>query len=180
MRSRPTLAWRAIRQSITCAREVFPPFGRQSITTTTTTEFLRRSHVVTQLAELPPNVAAVLSPRYGRMRSLSLARHVPRLARKLVLLHEVGHIYQRTAGTGVRYDAEEWRSPAELGADTFAAIALVPTIGIDLALGANVWMRGVEDDVVGMLMDYAEGMWDFERALVAARHRIMVRERFGL
>lgn len=180
MRTLPTLDWRAIRRSITRARGTFPPFGRQIITTASTVKLLERLHVISRVDELPDQLAGLLSPRIGRLRHLTIATHVPHLARRVVQLHEAGHLLQGTAGVGVAYDNDNWRTPTELGADLFAAVGLCPQIAVDLALESHIWLRDVEDDVAQTLVQFAEGMWDEERALVAARHRIMVRERIGV
>lgn len=177
----PKLDIRMVRQSVQRAQADHEWFGRHSISTSETVRMLERHDVRTYLEELPPKYAALLSPvAVAGRRSLILGRHVPRLARQLVLLHEAGHLYQRTAELGIAYDSDDWRTPAELAADAFAAVALFPTVAVDGMLASTIWTREIEDDVARELAFISEGLWDPKRALAAARNRLIIREEVGV
>ncbi len=142
---------------------------------------LRHHNVTVFLEDLPAKYAAMLSPLAFRdQRALLLARHVSHTGRRLVLLHENGHLFQGTAQLGVTYDHDDWLGPAEQGADVFAAIGLLPTCNVDHVLDNHLWARDVEDELAILLMDSAEGIWCEERALRAAQNRLRVRHRLGV
>lgn len=171
---------RMVARSIAWSRKVLPMFGRYPVTTADCGRLLDRQRVHTELADLPQKFAAVmLPPMFGGHRKLLLAAHVPRVSRHLVLLHEAGHLYQCTADPGITYDSDDWRRPAELAADAYAALALMPRVAVDLALESHIWHRDVEDDLASELLYWSGDLWDEERALVAARHRILIREQLG-
>jgi len=142
---------------------------------------LRYHNVAVYLEDLPEKYAAMLSPLTFRDQwALLLGRHVSHVGRRLVLLHENGHLFQGTAELGVTYDHDDWTAPAEQGADVFAAIGLLPTCNVDQVLGDHLWIRDVEDELALLLMDTAEGVWSEERALQVAKNRLRVRERLGV
>jgi hypothetical protein len=171
---------RAMRRAIDGAREVAGWFGEHPVSTAENSWLLKKHRVVVHLEELPEKYAAMLSPLALRgMRSLSLGRHVPILSRRLVLLHEAGHLYPGTAELGITYDNAEWQSSAEQLADAFASVGLIPRFAVDLALQEHIWVRDVEDSLASQLMEWAEGIWEEPRALAAAQNRLLVRERLG-
>lgn len=179
-RFQPDLSWGAIRASINTARETFAPFGRQAVPTADVSRLLSQRRVRVVLEDLPEQLAAVLTPVVFGRRQLLLAKHVPSASRRLVLLHEAGHLCQGTASLGVTYDAEDWTTPAEQMADAFAALALVPTHAVDRCLNETIWQRDVEDELAAFLADVAEGLWGEERALTAAQNRLQIRQRLGV
>lgn len=171
----PDLNLGLVRSSIHGAREVFRWFGRVPVNSDIVPRFLERWNVETVLCDLPRKHAATLSPLLlGRVRVLTVATHVPLLARKLVLLHEAGHLYQATASEGITYDFEDYRSHDEQAADVFAAVALLPTRRVECLIEncVSAWER--EDAIAAALMDYAEGIWQHDRARFVARNRIRV------
>lgn len=174
------LSWRAIRSSIHGAQETFPHFGRHYVPTGDVSRMLKRWDVRVVLEDLPDTLAAVLTPVVFGRRHLLLSRSIPHESRLVVLLHEAGHLFQGTASLGVTYDNEDWMSPAEQMADTFAALALYPHAMLERVLQERIWERDVEDEIAGYLRENAEGLWGAERALVAARNRLKVRSRLGL
>jgi hypothetical protein len=172
---------RAMRRAVESVREVLPWFGTHPVTTADNSLLLARYGVRVFLEDLPQKYAAILSPvAFRGLRSLSLARHVPVLGRRLVLLHENGHLYMETAELGITYDNDAWESAAEQGADAFAAIGMVSTGRIDQVLGSVIWQRDVEDEIAGDLLDWAEGLWNESRALAAAKNRLLVRAKLGI
>lgn len=172
---------RAMRRAVLAAREVVPWFGVHPVSTLETSLLLARHSVQVFLEDLPQKYAAMLSPvAFRGLRSLSLARHVPVLRRRIVLLHENGHLYMGTAELGITYDNDNWMSRSEQGADAFAAVGMVPLDRMDQVLASMLWARDVEDTIAGDLLDWAEGLWDEERALAAARNRLRVRAKLGV
>jgi hypothetical protein len=172
----PQLDLKAMSRAIGGARDVVRSFGIQPLTTAETSYLLQRHHVEVFLEDLPEKHPAMLSPiAFRGTRALSLGAHVPLLQRRLVMLHESGHLYTGTAELGVTYDSDDWRSPHEQLADAFAAVALVPTSLVDYELDTRIWVRDAEDAIAGHLMEWAEGLWDSGRALLAAQNRLLIR-----
>jgi hypothetical protein len=177
----PRLDMTAISRAIDGAREVVRSFGNQPLTTAETSYLLQRHHVQVFLEDLPEKHPAMLSPiAFRGTRALSLGAHVPLLQRRLVMLHESGHLYTGTAEFGVTYDNDDWRSPHEQLADAFAAVALVPTSLVDYELDARIWVRDAEDAIAGHLLGWAEGLWSFARAVYAAQNRLRIRARLAV
>lgn len=177
----PRLNVGLVRASVHTAREVLPYFGRHAATTHDAVRLLERWGVETVLAELPAKYAAVLSPLLlGRYRTLTLATHVPALARRLVQLHEGGHLCQGTAEWTVAYDRDDWTTTDEQAADAFAAVGLVHTRALDLLIAGCARPAEREDAVLGALLEWAEGLWPAERARLAARNRLLLYREAGL
>lgn len=170
-----------VRASLHSAREVLPHYGQHVTTTGDAVRLLERWNVETRLEELPDKYAAALSPLlFGRFRFLSLARHVPSAARRLVQLHEAGHLYQHTAELGITYDNDDWRSPAEQGADAFAAVGLLPSWAVQAAKETTAVDAERIDLIAHQLMEHAEGLWDWERARFVAFNRLRVWREIGI
>jgi len=170
-----------MRRGVEAAREVVPWFGTHVVTTAETSFLLQRHEVHVFLEDLPDKYAALLSPlAFQGQRSLSLARHVPVLQRRPVLLHEAGHLFMESADFGVTYNNDDWRSAHEQGADAFATVALLPTSLVDDVLADTIWMRDVEDLLTEHLLDWTDGLWERQRALLAAQNRLVIRSKIGI
>jgi hypothetical protein len=177
----PDLPLGDVLASIHSAREVLPTFGRKFVTTEEAAQLLARWDVESVITDLPRKYAAHLSPLLlGRVRQLSLADHVPVEARKLVRLHEAGHLYQGTASQGIAYNTREWHTQAEQAADAFAAVALLPSHLLDSLCGVCTTREEQEELVLENLMYFAEGLWRRGRACQAVRNRLLIREKLGV